>query len=95
LKVQYAELAREYERAKTEHDALLKKRETTDRQLERERTSAEARYNIITPPTLQRASTWTNMLKRAGFGGAVGFGLALIAAACLEVRRTLIARGHL
>jgi hypothetical protein len=95
LKLAYAELAREYERANVDHEALLKKRETTDRQLERERTSAEARYDIITPPTPEAASIASATIKRAGMGGIVGLGLALIAAACLELRRTLIARGHL
>jgi chromosome segregation ATPase len=95
LKLRYTELEREYERANTEHEALLKKRETTDRLLERERTSAEARYGIITPPTAEAPKMLLNMLKRAGFGGAVGLGLALIAAVCLELRRTLIARGHI
>jgi pSer/pThr/pTyr-binding forkhead associated (FHA) protein len=95
LKLQYAELAREYEREKVAHEALLKKREGTDRQLERERTSAEARYDIITPPTPQASSLLFSTLKRAGMGGAVGLGLALIAAVCLELRRKLIARGDL
>lgn len=95
LKLQYAELSREYERARVDHDALRKKRETTDRQLERERTSAEARYSIITPPTPEAASMGKTMLKRGGMGGAIGLALALLAAACLELRRTLIARGHL
>jgi pSer/pThr/pTyr-binding forkhead associated (FHA) protein len=95
LKLAYAELAREYERAKVDHESLLKKRETTDRQLERERTSAEARYDIITPPTPEVPSIASATIKRAGLGGMVGLGLALIAAACLELRRTLIARGHL
>jgi pSer/pThr/pTyr-binding forkhead associated (FHA) protein len=95
LKIYYGELSREYERAKTEHEALIKKRETTDRLLERERTSAEARYSIITPPTPAKKSTFAAMIKRGGMGGMVGFGLAMIAAACLELRRILIARGHL
>jgi pSer/pThr/pTyr-binding forkhead associated (FHA) protein len=95
LKLQYAELARDYERAKTDHEALLKKRETTDRLLERERKSAEARYDIITPPTAEQASAFKAILKRAGFGGGVGFGLALVAAVCLELRRILKARGHI
>jgi pSer/pThr/pTyr-binding forkhead associated (FHA) protein len=95
LKIYYGELSREYERAKTEHEALIKKRETTDRQLERERTSAEARYSIITPPTPAKKSTFKAMVKRGGMGGMVGFGLAMIAAACLELRRILITRGHL
>jgi hypothetical protein len=95
LKIYYGELSREYERAKTEHEALIKKRETTDRQLERERTNAEARYGIITPPTPAKKSTFTAMVKRGGIGGMVGLGLAMIAAACLELRRILISRGHL
>jgi pSer/pThr/pTyr-binding forkhead associated (FHA) protein len=94
-KIYYGELSREYERAKTEHEALIKKRETTDRQLERERTSAEGRYSIITPPTPAKKSTFRAIVKRGGLGGAVGVALALVAAACLELRRILIARGHL
>lgn len=95
LKINYGELAREYERAKTEHEVLIKKRETTERQLERERTSAEARYSIITPPTPAKKSTFSAMVKRGGMGGIAGIMLALVAAACLELRRILIARGHL
>lgn len=95
LKLQYAELSRDYERYKTEQEALAKKRETTDRQLERERTSAEARYAIITPPTSAKASLLAAEMKRGTVGGMVGLGLALIAAACLELRRVLTARGHL
>jgi pSer/pThr/pTyr-binding forkhead associated (FHA) protein len=95
LKIIYGELSREYDRAKTEHEALIKKRETTDRALERERTSAEARYGIITPPTPARKSMFSAMVKRGGMGGVVGAALALVAAACLELRRILIARGHI
>lgn len=93
LKIQYGELARQFERAKTEHEALMKKRETTDRQLERERTSAEARYDIITPPTATRASLFSALTKRGGMGTLVGVCLALLAATYLEVRRILILRG--
>jgi hypothetical protein len=73
----------------------MKKRETTDRALERERTSAEARYGIITPPTPAKKSMFSAMVKRGGMGGVVGMALALVAAACLELRRILIARGHI
>ena len=73
----------------------MKKRETTDRQLERERTSAEARYDIITPPTPAKKSMLTAMVKRGGLGGMLGLGIALVVAACLELRRMLIARGHI
>jgi pSer/pThr/pTyr-binding forkhead associated (FHA) protein len=95
LKIQYGELSREYERAKTEHEALMKKRETTDRQLERERTSAEARYDIITPPTATKASLLSSLAKRGIMGCLVGLSLALLAAVYLEVRRILIVRGHI
>jgi pSer/pThr/pTyr-binding forkhead associated (FHA) protein len=95
LKIQYGELAREYERAKGEHEALLKKRETTDRQLERERTSAEARYDIITPPTATKTSWLSALAKRGALGTLVGVSLALLAAVYLELRRILILRGHI
>jgi pSer/pThr/pTyr-binding forkhead associated (FHA) protein len=95
LKIQYGELTREYEREKTEHEALMKKRETTDRQLERERSSAEARFDIITPPTPVKRSMFSAMMKRGSLGGMVGLGLALLAASYLELRRLLVARGHI
>jgi pSer/pThr/pTyr-binding forkhead associated (FHA) protein len=95
LALQYGELAREYENAKTQHEALLKKREATDRQLERERTSAAARYDIITPPTAAKASLFSSAVKRSALGICIGLGLAVMAAACLEMRRLLIARGHI
>jgi pSer/pThr/pTyr-binding forkhead associated (FHA) protein len=95
LRIDYSELAGEYERAKTDHAALMKKREHTDRQFERERTSAKARYDVITPPTPAKKSPATVIGKRAGAGGAVGLVLALIVAACLELRRQLISRGHI
>jgi pSer/pThr/pTyr-binding forkhead associated (FHA) protein len=95
LRIEYGELARAYDRAKTEHDALMKKSESTTRQLERERTSAEARYDIITPPTPAKKPLPLVVAKRAGFGAAVGLLAALVIAAVLELRRVLISRGHL
>jgi pSer/pThr/pTyr-binding forkhead associated (FHA) protein len=95
LRIQYRELAGEYERAKVEHDALLKKSETTERQLERERTSAEARYQIITPPTPAKTAMTKVMAQRIGLGAALGLVLALAVAAALELRRLLISRGHI
>jgi pSer/pThr/pTyr-binding forkhead associated (FHA) protein len=95
LRIGYGELAREYERAKTEQDALIKKRENTERLLDRERMSAEARYGIITPPTPAKASMVAAMAKRGVMGGALGFVIAVVVGACLELRRMLIARGHI
>jgi pSer/pThr/pTyr-binding forkhead associated (FHA) protein len=95
LRIEYRELAREYERAKVEHEALMKKSETTERQLERERTSAEARYQIITPPTAAKTAMTKVMAQRVGVGAAIGLVLALLVAAGLELRRLLISRGHI
>jgi hypothetical protein len=95
LRIEYAELAQRYDRAKTEHDTLLKKSETTARQLERERTSAQARYDVITPPTPAKKALPLVMAKRAGLGAAVGLVLAMLLAAVLELRRVLVSRGHI
>lgn len=95
LRIAYDELARQYERAKTEQEALIKKRENTERLLDRERMSAEARYGIITPPTPAKASMAKAMAKRGAMGTALGFIIAMVVAACLELRRMLIARGHI
>ena len=95
LRIAYDELARQYERVKTEQDALIKKRENTERLLDRERMSAEARYGIITPPTPAKASMAKAMAKRGVMGTALGFIIAVVVAACLELRRMLIARGHI
>lgn len=95
LRIAYDELARQYERAKTEQDTLIKKRENTERLLDRERMSAEARYGIITPPTPAKASMAKAMAKRGAMGTALGFIIAVVVAACLELRRMLIARGHI
>jgi len=95
LRIGYDELARQYERAKTEQDTLIKKRENTERLLDRERMSAEARYGIITPPTPAKASMAKAMAKRGAMGTALGFIIAVVVAACLELRRMLIARGHI
>jgi hypothetical protein len=35
------------------------------------------------------------MVKRGGIGGMLGLGIALVVAAGLELRRMLIARGHI
>lgn len=95
LRIEYGDLAREYERAKVEHDVLLKKSETTTRQLERERKNAEARYDVITPPTPAKKPLPLVVAKRAGLGGAIGLVLALLLGAGLELRRVLISRGHI
>jgi hypothetical protein len=95
LRIEYGELAGEYESAKTEHQKLLEKTDKTDRQLERERTSARTRYDVITPPTPSKKAPALVIAKRAGLGAAAGILLALVISAYREMRRVLISRGHI
>lgn len=95
LRIEYSDLAGDYERAKAAHKLLLDKREATGRQLERERTSAKARFDIISPPTPLQKPPAVIMGKRAALGAAFGFVLAVVLAAYRELRRQLIARGHI
>lgn len=95
LRIEYSDLASEYERAKAAHKLLLDKREATERQLERERTSAKARFDIISPPTPLQKPPLVVIAKRAVLGAALGFVLAVALAAYRELRRQLIARGHI
>jgi pSer/pThr/pTyr-binding forkhead associated (FHA) protein len=94
-KLRYEELSQRYRTTQVERDQWEGKLKATQRKLDREETAAKARYAIITPPTPQAVSTSRSAIKRAGMGGAVGLILALAAAACLEFRRHLIARGLL
>jgi uncharacterized protein involved in exopolysaccharide biosynthesis len=61
-------------------------------QLELERASARALYDVITPPTPEPPSMTSAMFKRGGLGGGVGLMLALFAALVLELRQRILAR---
>jgi uncharacterized protein involved in exopolysaccharide biosynthesis len=92
LQARYHDLSRDYEAKKKKHDTLFTDLEAKRMQLEMERASVEARYDIITPPTAEEPSVTGAMIKRAGLGGFVGLILALLAAAVLELRQRIIAR---
>jgi pSer/pThr/pTyr-binding forkhead associated (FHA) protein len=92
LQARYQDLSREYEAKKKKHDSLAAELEAKKLQLEMERASGRAHYDIITPPTAEEPSITATMIKRAGMGGAVGLILAVFAAAVLELRQRIIAR---
>ena len=92
LQARYHELSRDYEGKKKKHETLYADLEAKNLQLEMERASGEARYDLITPPTPEEPSVTGAMVKRAGLGGGVGLILALFAAAVLELRQRIIAR---
>jgi hypothetical protein len=91
----FEELSLKYRSAQAEHAKWSDKLKATRRELDREETAARGRYDIITPPTPHSVSPTRAAIKRAGIGGAVGLLIALVAAACLEIRRQLLARGLL
>ena len=92
LQAHYQDLSRDYEAKKKKHDTLATDLETKKMQLEMERASGRAHYDIITPPTPEAPSMKLAMIKRGGLGGGVGLILALCAALILELRLRLLAR---
>jgi uncharacterized protein involved in exopolysaccharide biosynthesis len=92
LQSRYHELSRDYEAKKKKYEALAADLEAKRMQLEMERASSRAHYDIITPPTAEEPSVTGTMIKRAGMGGVVGLVLAVFAAAVLELRQRILAR---
>jgi uncharacterized protein involved in exopolysaccharide biosynthesis len=92
LQARYQDLSRDYEAKRKKHDTLVADLETKKMQLEMERASGRAHYDIITPPTAEPPSMTAAMIKRGGLGGIVGLVLALCAALVLELRLRIMAR---
>ncbi|HEU4581231.1 MAG TPA: FHA domain-containing protein [Polyangiaceae bacterium] len=92
LQARYQDLSRDYEAKRKKHDTLVADLETKKMQLEMERASGRAHYDIITPPTAEPPSMTAAMIKRGGLGGIVGLVLALGAALVLELRLRIMAR---
>jgi uncharacterized protein involved in exopolysaccharide biosynthesis len=92
LQSRYHDLSRDYEAKKKKHDTLVADLDAKRLQLEMERASGRAHYDVITPPTAEEPSLTGTMIKRAGMGGIVGLVLAVFAATVLELRQRIIAR---
>jgi uncharacterized protein involved in exopolysaccharide biosynthesis len=92
LQARYHDLSRDYEAKKKKHETLFTDLEAKKWQLEMERASGRAHYDVITPPTAEEPSVTGTMIKRAGMGGVVGLVLAVFAAAVLELRQRILAR---
>jgi uncharacterized protein involved in exopolysaccharide biosynthesis len=92
LEARYHDLSRNYEAKKKKHETLVADLEAKRLQLEMERASVRAHYDVITPPTAEAPKTSKTTIKRAGLGGFVGMILALVAAGFLEIRQRLLAR---
>ena len=92
LEARYHDLTRNYEAKKKKHETLVADLEAKRLQLEMERASVRAHYDVITPPTAEAPKTSKTTIKRAGLGGFVGLSLALMAALFLEIRARVITR---
>lgn len=92
LQARYHDLNRNYEHLKKKHEMLAADLVAKKWQLEMERASGRAHYDIITPPTGEEPAVTRAMIKRAGMGGTVGLVLAVFAAVVLELRQRILAR---
>jgi uncharacterized protein involved in exopolysaccharide biosynthesis len=89
LEAKYAELTRSYDATKSLHTRIFNQLKTTELQLELERASAAARYDIISPPHVGYSSPVKAVGKRAGMGGGAGLALGLLFAALHQLKEML------
>jgi uncharacterized protein involved in exopolysaccharide biosynthesis len=89
LEARYADLTRSYDSTKTLHARIFNKLKTATVQLDLERTKASARYDIISPPTIEIVSVPRTIAKRGVAGGFLGLLLGLALAAARQVKKEL------
>lgn len=89
LEAEYAALTRSYDDTKSLHSRLFKQLKTTELQLQLEKASATARYDIISPPTIAFQSTTKAIAKRGIIFGLAGFLLGLLLAALRQLKTIL------
>lgn len=85
----YATLQRNFDTAKDAYERLLSQERTAKMQLDLERNSASARYDLIVPPQLEAASTVKDALKRMVIGGGLFFFFAVARVLFIVGRRYL------
>jgi uncharacterized protein involved in exopolysaccharide biosynthesis len=78
VEVEYSDLTRRLEAAKVQHGSLHKRLKEKELQLDFERASVAARYEIIRQPHALAASKARTAAKRAAIGGAVGLLLGVV-----------------
>lgn len=87
VEAKYAELTRTYAATKDLHTKLFERYKAAELQLELERASAAARYEILTAPEVQKVSLRKITATRVGIGAAVGILIALVIAMIGEARK--------
>jgi uncharacterized protein involved in exopolysaccharide biosynthesis len=89
VEAQYAQLTRVYSASRELHAKLFERLRTSQVQLELERSSAAARYEIVAPPEAAGVPLRSAVFKRGGMGLAGGLAIGLVVALCIELRRYL------
>ncbi len=92
LQREYAELTRSYESTQSVRKQIFETLESSRTQLELERASAAARYEITTPPNVKPVSKVKTLVMRAGILGFLGFGFGVFLGLLRDLRRALAAR---
>jgi uncharacterized protein involved in exopolysaccharide biosynthesis len=92
LQAEYSELQRSYEAVKKVHANLFEKLTASRIQLEMERKSAAARWDVITPPNVQPVSRVKTVAMRGAMGAAAGFFLGLLLGIARDLRRAIASR---
>lgn len=81
VEVEYSDLLRRLEGTKLEHQELRQKLKSKELQLEFERASVAARYEILRQPQASGVSKSSTAAKRAGMGAGGGLAMGLLLAA--------------
>ncbi len=92
LQAEYSELQRSYDAVKKVHANLFEKLTASRIQLEMERKSAAARWDVITPPNVQPVSRVKTVAIRGAAGAAAGFFFGLLIGIARDLRRAIASR---
>jgi uncharacterized protein involved in exopolysaccharide biosynthesis len=94
VEARYSELTRSYAATKDLHGRLFERFKASELQLELERASAAARYEIVTAPQLEMRSLRKTVLLRVLVGGVVGLIAAIGIGLVIEARRYVVEQGY-
>jgi uncharacterized protein involved in exopolysaccharide biosynthesis len=89
VEAQYAELTRSYAASKTQYEKLFAQVRESQLKYELERTSALARYEVISPPASSGVPLRKALIKRTAMGVALGLVVGIVIVGIRELRRLL------
>ena len=92
LQREYAELTRSYDATTAVRKRVFDNLESSRIQLDLERASATARYDITTPPNVVPVNKVKTIVTRAGALGILGFGFAIFLGLLRDLRRVIATR---